>query len=71
MKNSVILYNPNEKEDKQTYIQEVIAGLSLPQKEIPFKFVYDDEGSRLITLINSTQVYYIWNCEKEIFESQG
>ena len=71
MKNSVILYKPNLKADKASYIQEVMEGLSKAQKELPFKFVYDDEGSRLITSINSTPIYYIWKCEKDIFKLHG
>lgn len=42
-------------------------GLSKAEKEIPFKFIYDEVGSRLITSINKTSVYYIWECEHEIF----
>ena len=67
MKNSIVLYNPNHSQDKEAYVKEVLQGLTKTKKEIPFKFIYDDEGSRFITSINSTEVYYIWKCESQIF----
>ena len=71
MKDTVILFNPSEKEDRETFIKEILHGLSLPKKEIPFKYVYDEEGSKLVTAINASESYYLCKSESEIFNTLG
>ena len=44
----------------------VLAGLGKPRKEIPSKFFYDHEGSRLFEKICALQEYYPTRAETEI-----
>ena len=43
--------------------EDVIAGLSLPQKALPPKYFYDAEGSRLFAAICRSREYYPTRCE--------
>jgi dimethylhistidine N-methyltransferase len=40
------------------FAEDVVAGLSLPQKTLPPKYFYDAEGSRLFEAITELQEYY-------------
>ena len=42
----------------QDILTEVIAGLSLPQKVLPAKYFYDEQGSRLFEAITKLPEYY-------------
>ena len=42
----------------QTFLADVLDGLSLPQKSIPCKYLYDEKGSRLFERICQLDCYY-------------
>ena len=45
------------------FLEDVIAGLSLPQKTLPPKYFYDDAGSRLFERICRLPEYYLTRAE--------
>jgi L-histidine Nalpha-methyltransferase len=49
-------------------LQEVAEGLSLPQKELPPKFFYDEHGSRLFEEITRLPEYYLTRTERALLE---
>jgi len=71
-------HSETERESKLRFIQvpishqeeslasAVIQGLSKPQKELPSRFFYDIEGSRLFEQITRLPEYYLTRCETEI-----
>ena len=67
----VKLYRPEEHNFIETYFKEVDEGLSNPNKSLPVKYNYDEEGSRICSEINFCEHYYLSNCEKEILGEQG
>jgi len=48
---------------------DVLAGLSQPQKQIPAKYLYDEEGSRLFEEITALEEYYPTRTEVALLES--
>src|SRR4051812_15332952 len=48
------------------FLSEVIAGLSRPNKSLPCKFLYDEEGSRLFNEICELEEYYPTRTENQI-----
>ena len=48
------------------FLSEAVAGLSRPQKTLPCKFLYDDEGSRLFNDICELEEYYPTRTENQI-----
>ena len=48
------------------FLSEVVAGLSRPQKMLPCKFLYDEEGSRLFNEICELEEYYPTRTENQI-----
>jgi len=55
--------------DHDLFMQEVLAGLRQPQKELPCKYLYDDAGSRLFEQICGLDEYYIPRTEAAIMLS--
>ena len=53
------------------YAEEVIAGLSVPQKRLPCKLFYDERGSALFEEITRLPEYYPTRTELEILEQRG
>ncbi|MDZ7658693.1 L-histidine N(alpha)-methyltransferase [Fodinibius sp.] len=49
--------------------QEVLEGLTKPQKQLPSKYFYDERGSDLFEQITRLDEYYLTDCEKEILQS--
>src|SRR4051812_6375449 len=49
-----------------TFLDEVLAGLSQPQKTLPCKFLYDEKGSRLFNEICELEEYYPTRTENQI-----
>lgn len=47
---------------------DVLAGLSSLHKSVPCKWLYDAQGSRIISAIMDLEEYYLTRCEAEIFE---
>lgn len=50
---------------------DIIAGLSKPQKALPPKYYYDEEGSRLFDAITEQPEYYVTGTELELLKSVG
>jgi dimethylhistidine N-methyltransferase len=53
------------------FSDDVIAGLSRPQKSIPPKYFYDESGSRLFDLITRLDEYYLTRTELDIMHRFG
>ncbi len=49
-----------------SFLSEAIAGLSRPQKTLPCKFLYDEEGSKLFNEICELEEYYPTRTEDQI-----
>jgi L-histidine N-alpha-methyltransferase len=56
--------------EKKSFARDVLIGLSKPRKQLPTKYHYDDEGSRLFQKIMTLPEYYPTNCEFEILTRQ-
>jgi dimethylhistidine N-methyltransferase len=54
----------------EEFLQDVLAGLSLPQKTLPCKYLYDARGSELFDRICELDEYYPTRTELAIMESQ-
>ncbi|MBC9913322.1 L-histidine N(alpha)-methyltransferase [Chitinophaga varians] len=54
-----------------TFYQEVVKGLSAPQKYLDSKYFYDAEGDRLFQQIMQCQEYYLTGCEMEILTARS
>jgi L-histidine Nalpha-methyltransferase len=52
-------------------LDEVLRGLSSPQKELPCKFFYDDAGSQLFEQITELDEYYPTRTEQRIMRQSG
>ncbi|MGB5079627.1 MAG: L-histidine N(alpha)-methyltransferase [Burkholderiales bacterium] len=51
---------------KETFLEDVLEGLSLPQKSIPPKYFYDEQGCRLFESICELPEYYLTRTETAI-----
>jgi len=58
----------HEIEPQLTFREEVLRGLRKQQKEIPCKYLYDDEGSRLFDRICELEEYYVTRTEMGILD---
>jgi dimethylhistidine N-methyltransferase len=54
-----------------SFINDVIWGLSDPQKHLPSKYFYDEKGSRIFQEIMQMDEYYLPGCEREILYKQS
>jgi L-histidine Nalpha-methyltransferase len=54
-----------------SFINDVIWGLSDPQKHLPSKYFYDEKGSRIFQEIMQMDEYYLPACEREILYKQS
>src|SRR5215217_5524869 len=54
-----------------TFLEDVLRGLSSTPKFLSSKYFYDDEGSRLFRKIMQLPEYYLTRSEFEIFETQA
>lgn len=52
--------------DGDELLLDTVSGLSQPQKTLPSKYFYDEEGSRLFEKITKSDEYYLTDCEREI-----
>lgn len=50
---------------------DILAGLSKPQKALPPKYYYDEEGSRLFDAITEQPEYYVTGTELELLRAIG
>lgn len=54
--------------DRSLMQEEVLEGLSKPQKQLPSKYFYDERGSDLFEQITYIEEYYLTACEKQILK---
>ena len=66
--NDAILLSPPAERPRlcEDFLSEAVAGLSRPQKTLPCKFLYDEEGSRLFNEICELEEYYPTRTENQI-----
>ncbi len=57
--------------DVSRFLEDVISGLSQPQKSIPAKYLYDQRGSELFEQICELPEYYPTRTELQILEDHG
>ena len=58
-------------ETHESFLAAVLEGLALPQKRIPSKFFYDEDGSELFDRICETKDYYVTRVETEILRNNA
>lgn len=62
-------FNENEshsENESEKMLEELLRSLSLPQKSISSKYLYDSKGCELFQKITELDEYYLTRCEKEI-----
>jgi len=66
--NEPILFPPSigQSPSRDGFLSEAVAGLSKPQKTLPCKFFYDEQGSRLFNEICELEEYYPTRTENQI-----
>jgi dimethylhistidine N-methyltransferase len=66
--NDALLFPPSSGRTRLSddFLSETLAGLSRPQKTLPCKFLYDDDGSRLFNEICELEEYYPTRTEDRI-----
>src|SRR5262249_2615267 len=66
--NSATISSPSTERQASSngFLSETIAGLSKPQKTLPCKFFYDEQGSRLFNEICELEEYYPTRAENQI-----
>jgi len=66
--NDAILFSPSidHPPSRDGFLSEAVAGLSRPEKTLPCKFLYDEEGSRLFNEICELEEYYPTRTENQI-----
>lgn len=52
------------------FLEEILAGLSMPHKQLPSKYFYDAIGDKLFQDIMGSEEYYLTRCEMEILTKQ-
>ena len=65
------LVDRDERGVDRAFRQDVLRGLSQPQKAVPARWLYDDAGSQLFEDITALEEYYPTRAETEILEHQG
>ncbi len=55
----------------RAFRNDVLEGLSQPQKALPARWLYDDAGSQLFEDITQVPEYYPTRCETQILEQRG
>ncbi len=67
MNGAILLPPPSDRlSSYESFLSQAIAGLSRPQKMLPCKFLYDEEGSRLFDEICELEEYYPTRTENQI-----
>ena len=56
---------------RETFLEDVLAGLALPQKTIPPKYFYDEPGCRLFEAICELPEYYLTRTETAILRERA
>lgn len=60
---------PAAQASRETFLNDVVAGLSRPAKTLPCKYFYDRRGSELFDRICELDEYYHTRCELEILRA--
>lgn len=63
------VYLNDFKPSHEQFLAEVLSGLRKPQKELPSKYFYDEQGSRLFERICTLEEYYIPRIEASIMKT--
>jgi dimethylhistidine N-methyltransferase len=66
---TILEASPEEQLLTIKFAEDVIEGLTSEPKKLPCKYIYDDRGSSLFSRIMDLDVYYLTDCETEIFET--
>jgi dimethylhistidine N-methyltransferase len=61
--------NKSAASERDAFRQDVLAGLSLPQKSLPCRWLYDEKGCELFERITSVEDYYPTRVETAILRS--
>lgn len=56
---------------RETFLEDVLAGLARPQKSIPPKYFYDEQGCRLFEAICELPEYYLTRTETAILRDRA
>ena len=56
-------------EQKMSMMEDVLAGLTSPQKTLPSKYFYDEKGSEIFDQITELEEYYPTRTERHILET--
>lgn len=56
---------------RDRFAEDVLRGLSMAQKSLPCKYIYDDFGTELLSRIMTLPEYYPARCETEILQAHG
>lgn len=57
--------------DREEFLEDVWRGLAQPRKQLPCKYLYDEEGSRLFERICELDEYYLTRTELAILEAHA
>ena len=57
--------------ETNVFLNDVLMGLSQPQKTLPCKYFYDEHGSLLFEKICGTSEYYVTRTEMRIYADYG
>ena len=67
----ITLVDRDERGIVRAFREDVLAGLSQPQKAVPARWLYDDAGSQLFEDITDLPEYYPTRAETEILDARG
>ncbi len=56
---------------KNSFLQDVVAGMTAEHKYLSSKYFYDEKGSKIFQEIMRMDEYYLPNCEAEILENRS
>ena len=69
--NKTINNMKNKNQFLKDFKNDVLKGFSSPNKYIPCKYIYDEDGSRLFKAITKLPEYYLTRSELQIFTENG
>ncbi|KQT20504.1 dimethylhistidine N-methyltransferase [Chryseobacterium sp. Leaf404] len=70
MSSPCLLATPVEESSAQTFLKDVIKGLSVQPKKLSSKYFYDKNGDHLFQQIMAMPEYYLTQCELDIFKNK-
>ncbi|STX28198.1 Histidine-specific methyltransferase EgtD [Legionella beliardensis] len=69
LKITTLDYPPSLEDSRNTFLADILTGLTSSNKFISSKYFYDEKGSELFNLITRHPDYYLTNCELEILRN--